>query len=169
LLKVTAFGVGIGTENPAAELHILRSDASARLRLQSTSDTGTERIDFIDESGAGVAGIQLANDTDVMSVFNTRTGGSLRLNTGSVPRLTVTENGNVGIGKMSPSTELDVNGTVTASAFVGDGSQLTNVGAGVTGWEVVTNDLVLTPHDLGSDFARCPLVQPPFSDPQRLV
>jgi len=41
--------------------------------------------------------------------------------------LKATADGYIGIGKLIPSTALDVNGVVTATQFKGDGSQLTNV------------------------------------------
>ena len=44
--------------------------------------------------------------------------------------VTVLKNGNVGIGLISPTTALEISGTISATHFVGDGSGLTGIGGG---------------------------------------
>lgn len=57
--------------------------------------------------------------------FRTPSNGT----TSALERMKIDHNGNVGIATISPSEKLDVNGTVKATSFKGDGSQLTGISA----------------------------------------
>lgn len=56
-------------------------------------------------------------------------------------------NGSVGIRTNSPNTTLDVNGTITATNFIGDGSQITGIVSGL--WTNSSGDATYTSGDVG--------------------
>jgi len=80
----------------------------------------------------GSAG-NVTNPGDVFIQADTddNNSGAIRFQMGSSgidDKLYIDNNGNIGIGNITPSTILDVAGTVNATAFTGDGAGLTNVG-----------------------------------------
>ena len=97
--------VGIGNTSPSAPLDVVGNDGIA---IQSSSQTNEF---LIRPSGSSADGIRF-----------TQAGGA-------GDRMTIDSSGRVGIGTSSPSSKLQVNGTVTANAFSGDGSALTNLPA----------------------------------------
>ena len=125
IFSAVSGNVGIGTTAPTHRLHVQHSvGGNFAARIENPSGTG---LGLSVETGSSDAGFV---------AFRTVTGGVARfliLNDGSVRM--AQGGGNVGIGTTSPSTELEVNGTVTATAFVGDGSGLTS--STISGYEIV--------------------------------
>ena len=141
LFKVDAGNdrVGIGTSSPQQVFHVYHAADNGLARFES-GDANC-RIDLVDNSG----------QVSIEAIGNQLSFGTSSSNT---KRMRIDSSGNVGIGTTSPSTKLHVNGTVTATAYAGDGSNLTGISAGATGGgsdeifyensQAVTSDYTIT-------------------------
>lgn len=111
--------VGIGTNNPFANLHIVSSNSNPVI-----IDGGNFLFVTLAENGInrGYIGSFAGNPEDIE--FGTYSGnlGAVHLTTNNAPKLTVLNGGNVGIGTTSPTQKLDVQGGNARlnNAFVGD-------------------------------------------------
>ena len=126
-LRITSGGiVGIGTDDPNQKLHLSGASGSQNtLRI----DTSTHAITINNHSETFA---YIGNDNGVgrLSINAGGTQDTLVLKTASNTRLTINPSGNVGIASTLPTQKLDVNGTVKATSFSGDGSNLTGIVGG---------------------------------------
>jgi hypothetical protein len=115
-------GVGIGTGNPQAPLHLYSANNPATLRLQSAGGFGAARLEFVsDPQGSGnewrPGYIQSTDNGGFIGglsfVVNGSGGGNLFT---EIETMRIV-NGRVGIGTATPVSALQVVGTVTATAF----------------------------------------------------
>jgi hypothetical protein len=132
-MRITGAGnVGVGTTSPATKLHIATSGASSideTLRLENSSNTSSNG-NKITWRNAGqttecafISGLREGAATSFALAIGTSpnfTSGG----TNAVERLRIDSSGNVGIGVTSPSSKLDVDGTVTLRANSTEGGQI---------------------------------------------
>jgi hypothetical protein len=134
--------VGIGTTVPNNSLHILESNAvsTVQLKLENTNTSGRTGIE-LDNGGLGVLKIQQATNDTVIENF----AGSINYLAKTIGkhtffttdtneiRMTIENNGNVGIGTTSTAAyTLDVNNEINASGgYYLDGEKIIDV-SGVT-------------------------------------
>ena len=111
--------VGIGTSSPASVLHVSTSDAVAQIKLESTRATqGQPQITLAGTSPSGAArhGELKYDNGDVLRLATT-SAIPLEFHTSDAVRMRILADGKVGIGTISPTSALDVSGTVTATSF----------------------------------------------------
>lgn len=111
--------VGIGTTAPLSALHVagqgLFQANFGFLALRDTNSTGATNAGgsyvIQDSSGAMVARFGLSNDDGNVYLTANSAGGHMYLQTGGLlTRMTIDDDGNVGIGSLTPTRTLDVAG-----------------------------------------------------------
>jgi hypothetical protein len=141
-MRITASGaVGIGTSSPIAPLHVQgQSVTNSDPELAITGSSGYIHFHNSLPSGS-YNGIVSSGDKSI--IFSDGTSGTgafviapWQSNTSGIR---INSSGNVGICQASPSTALDVNGTVTATAFAGP---LTGNASSATTASTVSNSAI---------------------------
>jgi hypothetical protein len=131
--------VGIGTNAPTQTL-----DVQGTLRVSSLSSSTTKMIVTTSTGTLSTMNIPVGDNLgNHIATQNINMNGKYLSGDGTNKGVFVNTVGNVGIGTNTPSEKLEVAGTIKATTFSGDGSQLTNLTGDNLGNHTATQNINL--------------------------
>ena len=129
--RVAANGnVGIGSSTPGELLQIYDASGNPTIHVRANNQN--------------TASLKFENDDGDWTISSGTSSYPLNFAVGGSNKLTILNDGKVGIGDTTPSTALEVNGTVTATAFAGSGANLTGISATVAGGAIYENSATIS-------------------------
>lgn len=146
-ISYTDGNVGVGTSNPGVALHVKSTDSEVT-RFSGGDQTITSYYEnniYHGYVGSFQDGILTGTSTDDFEIGTpVSNDGKLHLSTHQRPRLTVDNVGRVGIGEISPSARLEVDGNVLMSPLVVKLEGTTKLKVNVDGRVDINDDLTVT-------------------------
>jgi hypothetical protein len=111
--------VGIGTTFPSSKLHIEDDTTSdVKVTIKNQNNTGTERLYFGNDAGIVAWGAANTTYPGKWRFFNNRTSSNYDWITSGSVRMTLANNGNLGIGTTTPGAGLHLKGTGFPRSFM---------------------------------------------------
>ncbi|MDH4241197.1 MAG: hypothetical protein OEW48_16690 [Phycisphaerae bacterium] len=111
--------VGIGTTFPSSKLHIEDDTTNdVKVTINNQNNTGSERLYFGTDAGIIAWGSGNTTYPGKWRFFNNRTSGNYDWITSGSIKMTLANNGNLGIGTTSPGAGLHLQGTDFPSSFM---------------------------------------------------
>ena len=114
VIQYSTGNIGIGTTNPGTKLHVYQTTNDVTLRVETTTAGSYFEARSADN---GYAGLVLFGDGSEKFFVGSYGADALQFSRGRTGTefMRITNGGNVGIGTNSPSTTLDVNGSISSS------------------------------------------------------
>ena len=183
IFEDAAGNVGIGTMGPVGTLHIAREEDTRLIVATAGGEGSPSVIDLRRSQGTLASPTDVQNDDNIGTISGTAYSGGSFFSTGgidftvdgsftsgqrppsrigfwtntannwAVKRMSITKDGNVGIGITDPSSTLDVNGGIEAvlPSGAGDATVKFNTTTKLLSYEASSERLKEKIHDLGFD------------------